>query len=250
MAFDHTCTGRTAAKVTSTYDWRNVALYALGVGAGTEDLAYVLDDPEPKVLPTFGVIPSFEPVHALLCSTGGNMVTLLHSGQRTELLRPFPPRGEMTTTAAIRGIFDMKIGKLLRFLSGYYPTWDPDLVNDLVAKFALDPAARSDRLSKGEGTRLRLVMAMAFKPQLLLLDEPATGLDLKGRRALLEEVLGIVRDPERTVVVSSHDLADLERIADRLVVFHKGRVVREGNTCDLLGDDRTLEEALLTWGAA
>jgi len=147
-------------------------------------------------------------------------------------------------------IFDMKIGKLLRFLSGYYPTWDPDLVNDLVAKFALDPAARSDRLSKGDGTRLRLVMVMAFKPQLLLLDEPATGLDLKGRRALLEEVLGIVRDPERTVVVSSHDLADLERIADRLVVFHKGRVVREGNTCDLLGDDRTLEEALLTWGAA
>jgi ABC-2 type transport system ATP-binding protein len=146
-------------------------------------------------------------------------------------------------------VFDMRIGKLLKFLSGYYPTWDPVLVDDLVAKFALDPGARSDRLSKGEGTRLRLVMAMAFRPQLLLLDEPATGLDLKGRRALLEEVLGIVRDPQRTVVISSHDLADLERIADRLIVLHRGRVLREGDTASLVGDDKTLEEALLGWGA-
>jgi acyl dehydratase len=113
MAFDHTCTGRAAAPVSSRYDWRDAALYAMGLGAGTSDLEWVLDDPQPKVVPTFGVVPAFGPVFELLKSTGGNLVTLLHSGQRAELLRPFPPRGEMTTTAAIQGIWDMKIGAMV-----------------------------------------------------------------------------------------------------------------------------------------
>ena len=113
MALDHTCTGRTAAAVLSTYDWRDAALYAMGLGAGEGDLEWLLDDPPSKVVPTFGVIPAFGPVFELLKSTGGNLVTLLHSGQRAELLRPFPPRGEMATTASIRGIWDMKIGAMI-----------------------------------------------------------------------------------------------------------------------------------------
>jgi acyl dehydratase len=113
MAFDSRCGGRTAGPFVESYDWRQAALYAIGLGAGTDDLDWVLDDPPPKVLPTFGVIPAFAPVFALLRGTGCNLVTLLHSGQRTELLRPFPPRGEMATTAAIRGAWDMKIGALV-----------------------------------------------------------------------------------------------------------------------------------------
>jgi ABC-2 type transport system ATP-binding protein len=84
----------------------------------------------------------------------------------------------------------------------------------------------------------------------LLLDEPAAGLDLAGRRSLLEHVMEVVRDPGRSVIVSSHMLTDVERIADRLLVLNEGRVVREGPTDDLVGDERTLEEALITWGAA
>ncbi len=91
---------------------------------------------------------------------------------------------------------------------------------------------------------------MAFRPRVLLLDEPAAGLDLAGRRTLLDSVLEVVRDPERSVVISSHLLADVERISDRLLVLDRGRVVREGSTDDLVGEDRTLEEALLEWGAA
>jgi acyl dehydratase len=113
MAFDIHCGGRTIGPFSATYNWRDVALYAIGLGAGTGDLSYVLDDPPPKVLPTFGVIPAFAPVYELLRGTGGNLVTLLHSGQRTELVRPFPPQGEMTTTASVRGAWDMKIGALV-----------------------------------------------------------------------------------------------------------------------------------------
>jgi ABC-2 type transport system ATP-binding protein len=97
---------------------------------------------------------------------------------------------------------------------------------------------------------LRLVTAMAFRPHVLVLDEPATGLDLAGRRSLLESVLEVVRDPERAVIVSSHQLLDVQRISDRLFVLNEGKVVREGRTDALVGEERTLEEAMELWGVA
>lgn len=146
-------------------------------------------------------------------------------------------------------LFTMRIGPLLRMLSGYYRSWDAALVETLLERFKVDPNEKVHRLSKGQGTRLRLITAMAFKPRILLLDEPATGLDVMGRRTLLESVLDVVRDAGRSVVISSHGLADVERVADRLVVLEGGRVVKEGLTNQLVGDHRTLEEALLDWGA-
>ena len=114
MPFDHNCAGRAAGPAEQRYDWRDTALYALGLGAGTADLPYLLDDPPPRVLPTFGVLPAFPLVFELLRGTGGDLVTLLHSAQRTELLRPFPPAGLLRTTARIAGAWDMKIGALVR----------------------------------------------------------------------------------------------------------------------------------------
>ena len=147
-------------------------------------------------------------------------------------------------------LFAMRIGPMLRMISGYYPTWDPELVEDLLERFKLDPAQKVQKLSKGQGTRIRLVTAMAHRPRVLLMDEPASGLDLAGRRSLLESVLDVVRDPSRSVIVSSHMLQDVERISDRLLVLNEGRVVKEGRTDELVGEGRTLEEALLAWGAA
>jgi ABC-2 type transport system ATP-binding protein len=145
-------------------------------------------------------------------------------------------------------IFQMRIDRLLRQVSGYYPGWDADLAAQLIERFELDLAKHSAMLSRGEGTRLRLVLAMAFRPQLLVLDEPATGLDLTGRRRLLETVLEVVRDPARSVIISSHQLSDVERIADRMLVLHRGQVARQGQTSDLLDPTGSLEEALVAWG--
>jgi ABC-2 type transport system ATP-binding protein len=147
-------------------------------------------------------------------------------------------------------VFAMRIDRLMRTLSGYYSTWDPELVTELLERFKLDPRDKAFKLSKGQGTRLRLAIAMAFRPRILVLDEPATGLDVAGRRTLLESVLDVVCDPERTVIISSHMLADVERIADRLLVLAEGKVVQQGSTDSLVGKHRTLEEALLDWGAA
>ncbi|MCU0660806.1 MAG: MaoC family protein [Myxococcota bacterium] len=113
MPFDPSCVGRSTEPFVHDYNWRDVALYALGVGASIDDLELLLDDPAPLVLPTYAVAPAFPPVQALLHSSGANLVTLLHSGQRTELLRPIPPAGRALTTGRISGAWDMKIGALV-----------------------------------------------------------------------------------------------------------------------------------------
>lgn len=113
MSIDLNSSGQEVAPMEQRYDWRDVSLYALALGAGTDDLGYVLNDPPPNVLPTYGVIPAFEPVFQALSHTKGDLVQLLHTAQRIELLRPFPASGTMSTTAKIRGIWDMKIGALV-----------------------------------------------------------------------------------------------------------------------------------------
>jgi len=176
---------------------------------------------------------------------GGIAVLGLDPWDRPEVVRS--QLGFMTDDLPL---FAMKIGPLLKMISGYYPTWDPELVGQLLERFKIDPRKKVMALSKGQGSRLRLVLAMAFRPRLMILDEPAAGLDLAGRLSLLETVLDVVRDPSRAVLISSHLLHDVERIADRLLVLEGGGVVHEGPTDELIGDERTLEEAMVAWGAA
>ncbi|MCU0664625.1 MAG: ABC transporter ATP-binding protein [Myxococcota bacterium] len=147
-------------------------------------------------------------------------------------------------------VFDLKLSRLMEMISRYYPTWDWDLCRKLLRDFDLSPSDRPSKLSKGEGTKLRLVLAMSFRPKVLLLDEPATGLDLGGRRKLLEYVLRTAGEEDRCVIISSHQLADIERIADKLLVLNNGTVIKQGMAPELIGEGRTLEEALIAWGAA
>ncbi len=165
-------------------------------------------------------------------------------------LRPVEVRSALGFMSDEMAVFELRVDSLLRMVSGYYPSWDGALAEELVGRFRIDTSQKAGELSRGQGTRLRLVLAMAFRPRLLVLDEPAAGLDLSGRRQLLESVLEVVRDPERSVLVSSHMLHDVERVTDRLLVLSSGRVLRDGETAALVGEGRTLEEAIVTWGAA
>lgn len=147
-------------------------------------------------------------------------------------------------------VFSMRISRLLQFISGYYPSWDATHVNELIKRFDLDPNANSNTLSRGQGSRLRLLIAMAFRPDVLLLDEPGSGLDLAGRRELLKSVVEIAGSGNRSVIISSHQLGDIERICDRLLVLNDGQILREGSAADLVLEGQTLEDAMLAWGAA
>lgn len=122
----------------------------------------------------------------------------------------------------------MRIGELLRYTRAFYPNWDPTFAEELRMSFALDPRAKVKHLSKGQRARIGLLLALAHRPELLVLDEPSSGLDPIVRRDILGAVIRTVADEGRTVLFSSHLLHEVERVADRVALIDRGRVVFSG----------------------
>jgi acyl dehydratase len=112
MALNLSAIGQTFGPFEHAYAWKDVALYALALGAGPDELPFLLE-PSPLVLPTFAVIPAFEPVFAALHAIGGDLLKLLHTAQKVEQLKPFPPEAVLSTTAEVQGIWDMRIGAII-----------------------------------------------------------------------------------------------------------------------------------------
>src|SRR5262245_40240031 len=98
----------------------------------------------------------------------------------------------------------MRVDELLNYTRAFYPTWDANYAEELRAQFGLDPAARVKNLSQGQQAKVGLTLALAFRPELLLLDEPSSGLDPIVRRDILEAIIRTVAEEGRTVFFSSH----------------------------------------------
>ena len=118
----------------------------------------------------------------------------------------------------------MRVGELLRYAQAFYPRWDTGYAAQLLDQFGLDQNARVKTLSKGQRARLGLIAAEAHRPDLLLLDEPSSGLDPIVRRDILEAIIRTVTDEGRTVIFSSHLLDEVERASDHLAMLHHGTV--------------------------
>jgi ABC-2 type transport system ATP-binding protein len=116
----------------------------------------------------------------------------------------------------------MRVDELLRYTQAFYPRWDMGYAEQLRDQFALDPQARIKTLSKGQRARLGLIAAEAHRPDLLILDEPSSGLDPIVRRDILEAIIRTVSDEGRTVIFSSHLLDEVERASDHLAMLHHG----------------------------
>jgi ABC-2 type transport system ATP-binding protein len=116
----------------------------------------------------------------------------------------------------------MRVEELLRYMQAFYPRWDPAYVAQLLTQFGLEPDVRIRTLSKGQHARLGLIVAEAHRPDLLILDEPSSGLDPIVRRDILEAIIRTVTDEGRTVVFSSHLLDEVERVSDHLAMLHQG----------------------------
>ena len=122
----------------------------------------------------------------------------------------------------------MGVGELLRYTRAFYPQWDTAFAEELRNQFDLDPSAKIKDLSRGKNAKAGLLVALAFRPELLLLDEPSSGLDPLVRRDILEAIIRTVADEGRTVFFSTHLLDEVERVADDLAMMFDGQVVLKG----------------------
>jgi ABC-2 type transport system ATP-binding protein len=118
----------------------------------------------------------------------------------------------------------MRVDELIRYSRAFYPAWDDAYAEELRQAFALDPAAKINNLSRGQKARAGLLIALAHRPELLLLDEPSSGLDPVVRRDILEAILRTIAHEGRTVLFSSHLLEEVERVADHVTIISHGRI--------------------------
>lgn len=116
----------------------------------------------------------------------------------------------------------MRVAELLRYTQAFYPRWDTAYAGQLLKRFGLDVDVRIRTLSKGQRARLGLIAAEAHRPELLILDEPSSGLDPIVRRDILEAIIRTVTDEGRTVIFSSHLLDEVERVSDHVAMLHQG----------------------------
>ncbi len=122
----------------------------------------------------------------------------------------------------------MRVEELLSYTGAFYSTWDERYAESLVNAFQLDLKVKVKTLSKGQRARAGLLLALAFRPEILVLDEPSSGLDPIVRRDILGAIIRTIAEEGRTVVFSSHLLDEVERVADHIVMLHHGRVLYHG----------------------
>ena len=119
----------------------------------------------------------------------------------------------------------MRLDELIRYSRAFYPAWDDAYAEELRRTFALDPAAKVRNLSKGQKARAGLLVALAYRPELLVLDEPSSGLDPIVRKDILGAVIRTIAAEGRTVLFASHLLEEVEQVADHVTMIDRGRIV-------------------------
>ena len=118
----------------------------------------------------------------------------------------------------------MRVDELMRYSRAFYPAWDDGYAEELRQRFALDSTAKIKNLSKGQKARAGLLIALAYRPELLVLDEPSSGLDPIVRRDILGAVIRTIADEGRTVLFSSHLLEEVEQVADHVTMISRGKI--------------------------
>jgi ABC-2 type transport system ATP-binding protein len=134
-----------------------------------------------------------------------------------------------------------KVGKAIRFVRGFYPEWDDAYCASLMRAFRLSNDDKITTLSFGAKTKLSLLVVLSRRPKVLILDEPTTGLDAVSKQQVFSELLKAVEEGERTVLISSHGLSDIERFADHIGMIKNGKLLLEGRTDEIVDRFRLAE---------
>jgi ABC-2 type transport system ATP-binding protein len=134
-----------------------------------------------------------------------------------------------------------KVGRVIQFVKGFYPTWDDAYCERLLRSLRVGTSERVLSLSFGAKIKLSLILALSWRPKLLILDEPTVGVDAISKQEIFGELLSAVGDGDRSVLISSHGLTDLERFADHLGMIKDGRMIFEGSTADIIARHRMVD---------
>jgi len=120
----------------------------------------------------------------------------------------------------------MRVGQIIDWVGRFYPQWDASLAERLRTQMKLDADQKVGALSKGQSSRLALLLALAHRPRIVILDDPTLGLDPIARRDFLRDVIGYLQAEGVTVFFSSHLLYEIEPICDRIAILHDGRILK------------------------
>jgi ABC-2 type transport system ATP-binding protein len=121
----------------------------------------------------------------------------------------------------------MRVSQLIDFVSAYYDNWNPALVEKFIREFDIPLKTRVGKLSPGKRQQVAILLAVAYEPELLILDEPAAGLDPIARARFLDMLIEIIQDENRTILISSHILSDIEKIVDHIMILDEGKLLRD-----------------------
>jgi ABC-2 type transport system ATP-binding protein len=141
-----------------------------------------------------------------------------------------------------KGLYDyMTVGQMINFTRPLFPSWRRDREVELLRSFELPLTRKVRQLSKGMRTKLALLLALARGAELLILDEPTEGLDPAAIEDVLQALVRLVADGEVTVFFSSHQIAEVEQIADHVLIINKGRQVVAGALDDVKDNYRRID---------
>ena len=113
----------------------------------------------------------------------------------------------------------------MRFIRSIFPSWDEQYAQLLLKRFDLQPAQHIKGLSHGQRVKAALLLVLARRPRLLILDEPTTGLDPVARHEILRELTDVMSDDRRSILFSSHNTQDVEQISDQITFIDRGRII-------------------------
>lgn len=228
--------------------------------AACEDLSYQYGRRSGEALHQVSLVVPPGSVLGLLGLNGAGKSTLLRllfgllkpTTGRAAVLGLDPTRDAVALRSRVGYVMDtprfhdwMTVGETLAYHAHYRKgRWDWALTHQMLEEFELAPTLRMNALSKGMGVKAALIAALAFRPDLLILDEPTLGLDPQARRQLIQGVLAQAASDGRTVIISSHQIAEISGVVDRVAILRRGRLDYNGTTEDFLGDLRRIR---LSW---
>ncbi len=139
----------------------------------------------------------------------------------------------------------MRVGEAIGFCRALYSTWNEETCREMLARFRLDANQKVRHLSKGMLVKLSLLLAVSHDPQVLILDEPISGLDPVAREEFLDGVLRTICERGQTVLISSHTLDDVQRLADTVGILYEGRLLLHGRLDEILSTTKRIRATLV-----